>query len=239
MRILTYNIAGHQGRRRPDYLDRIAELILEVEPDLAGLQEVVDHGDDEHPEQRLARLTGMHTQFCAAHLGKRHILGNAILSREPISDTRTYELPGRFPERRMVLEVESHVRGLEVTLFNTHLVHLARAGALIRRVQADEVARLMQVCARPHVLIGDLNAAAHAREFHALRGNGGSHLHHVGLRSWPARRPWMQFDHVWPGPGWEVESVRTLDAHISDHRPVLAELRWVGSTSNVPAVEGR
>jgi endonuclease/exonuclease/phosphatase family metal-dependent hydrolase len=226
MRILTYNIAGNRGRDRLDYLKRVAELITRSEADVVGLQEVVDHGGMEQPEKILARLTGLHAYFQAAHVGRRHILGNAILSRHPILECRSYELPGRFPERRMLSEVETCVGDLRVTVFNTHLVHLARAGALIRRVQASEVARHLQRCSFPHVLVGDLNAAPQAGELQALRTLCGVGEHLRGLRSWPARRPWIQYDHIWPGPGWETARVQILDAHVSDHRPVLAELRW-------------
>src|SRR5438270_5318716 len=107
MRILTYNIAGHLGRRRPAHLERVAELIQTAGADVVGLQEVVDHGGMEQPEKLLARLTGMHAYFQAAHVGRRSLLGNAVLSREPILESRSYELPGRFPERRMLSEVET------------------------------------------------------------------------------------------------------------------------------------
>lgn len=234
MLILTYNIAGNRGRGRPQHLEDVAALILESGADVVGLQEVVDHGGMEQPEKILARLTGMQAQFQAAHLGKRHILGNAVLSREPILESRSYELPGRFPERRMLSEVVTSVRGLRVTVFNTHLVHLARAGALIRRVQATEVARRMQTCEHPHVLVGDLNAAPNAGELLAVRTLCGLQDTLHGLRSWPARRPLIQYDHIWPGPGWELEFARILDPHVSDHRPVLARLRWNGNGAGAP-----
>src|SRR5437764_3212416 len=73
MRILTYNIAGNRGRGRPAHLARVAELVLEADADVVGLQDVVDHGGMEQPEKVLARLTGMHAYFQAAHVGKRHI----------------------------------------------------------------------------------------------------------------------------------------------------------------------
>src|SRR5205814_4536609 len=109
MRILTYNIAGNRGRGRPAHLEQVAELVLEAGADVVGLQEVVDHGGMEQPEKLLGRLTGMHAYFQAAHVGRRSILRNAVLSREPILVSRSYELPGRFPERRMLSEVETSV----------------------------------------------------------------------------------------------------------------------------------
>ena len=226
MRVVTYNIAGNRGRNRPEYLPGIAELILSTEADVVGLQEVVHHVDGEHPELILARLTGMHVQFLPAHHGRTRILGNAVLTREPIVGARAYQLPGRFPEPRMVLEAITHVDGRQVSMFNTHLIHLAGVGRTVRRRQAVEVARIMRECPNPHVLVGDLNASPHAHELHAVRTRSCRPDHHHGLRSWPAYRPVIQYDHIWPGPGWEVEQIHTLEPHLSDHRPVFARLRW-------------
>ncbi len=226
MQVLTYNIAGNRGRNRPDYLERIAELILSTDADAVGLQEVVHHPGEVHPELILARLTGMHVQFLAAHHTRHRVLGNAVLTRETITGARAYQLPGRFPEPRMVLEAITEVNGRQVSIFNTHLVHLSLAGRGIRRRQAAEVARLMSECPNPHVLVGDLNASPHAHELHSVRKLSARHDHHHGLRSWPAHRPMIQYDHIWPGPGWEIEQIHTLDPHVSDHRPVFARLKW-------------
>lgn len=230
MQVLTYNIAGKRGRRRADYLRHVADLILHSGADVIGLQEVIHTHGDPPPEDVMAELTGMHAVYLAAHHGKHGTLGNAVLCREPIVKTISHELPHTFPERRVLLEVETCTRdGLPVTVFCTHLVHLARAGARMRLAQATAVAQRMGTCWRPHVLVGDLNASPHARELHPVRRLTVHHQHHYGLRSWPARRPWQLYDHVWPGPGWVVEEIRILEEHVSDHRPVLARLGWRGA----------
>jgi endonuclease/exonuclease/phosphatase (EEP) superfamily protein YafD len=81
------------------------------------------------------------------------------------------------------------------------------------------------LCERPHVLVGDLNAAPWARELHPLRKVASNHRHMYEMRSFPARMPIWRYDHVWPGLTWSVERIETLPAHVSDHRPVLARLR--------------
>ncbi len=230
MRVLTYNIAGNRGKNQTDYLARIADLLLKAEADIAGLQEVALYGDRERPDDLLRRLTGMHVSFAAAHQSRGHILGNLVLSRSPLERELSHSLPGRFPEQRVLQEVRTSADGHPIVLFNTHLVHLATMGSPVRRRQIRRVVEQMHACAEPYVLVGDMNASPRARELGAVRKldplRAGDH--HDALRSWPARRPLIQYDHIWPGPGWHVEEVRVLGRHVSDHRPVLADVRWSG-----------
>jgi endonuclease/exonuclease/phosphatase family metal-dependent hydrolase len=239
MRVLTYNIAGNRGRRRTGYLEQIADMIRKTDADVVGLQEVVHYPHDPNPpEEVLCQMTGMHAVYLPAHEGKKHSIGNAVLCREPIVETVSYELPHTFPERRILLEVDTHARGLPVTVFCTHLVHLARAGARMRLVQASAVAKRLSLCWRPHVLLGDLNASPHSRELGPLRGHETAGHHMRGIHTWPANRPFILYDHIWPGPGWVVEKIEVLSHRISDHRPLLAHLGWEGCPRyNVPPDE--
>jgi endonuclease/exonuclease/phosphatase family metal-dependent hydrolase len=230
MRVLTYNIAGNKRRGRPEYVPEVARLILECGADVVGLQEVVHFDGDPHPpEIELAELTGMHAEYLPAHRGKGFTLGNAVLCRDEIQETVYHDLPHAWPERRVLLEVKTTAHGLPVTVFCTHLVHGARFGARIRLAQATAVAKQMQTCWRPHILVGDLNASPHSKELHPVRTICVAQAHFHRLRTWPARRPMVTYDHIWPGPGWEVESILALDAHLSDHRPVVAQLGWRGA----------
>jgi len=230
MQVLTYNIAGNRGRGRSAYLKQIAELIRKAAADVVGLQEVVHTRTDREPvEQVLARLTGMHATFLAAHQFKSHCLGNAVLCREPIEETLSHDLPHTWPERRILLEVQTTVRGMPVTVFCTHLVHMDRMAARLRLAQASTVAKRMSQCWRPHILVGDLNAGPLSRDLQPVRDLCGANDDLCDLRSWPARRPLILYDHIWPGPGWEIEKAEVLDLHVSDHRPLLATLAWRGA----------
>jgi endonuclease/exonuclease/phosphatase family metal-dependent hydrolase len=232
MRVLTFNIAGWKGARRPghrDFLRRVAELVRGADADVVGLQEVIHPAAEQvRPEEELARLTGMHAAYVEAHQYRSYSLGNAVLCREPITETVTHELPHSWPERRVLLEVRGTSRGMPLAVFCTHLVHMSRALATLRRAQAAAVAERLRACALPHVLVGDLNAAPHARELAPLRNRSNGLEHLRGLRSWPAARPWLLYDHIWPGPGWEVCEIEVIPAHISDHRPLVARLDWRG-----------
>lgn len=233
MKILSFNIAGNRGRRRSGFLKRVAERILASEVDIVGLQEVVHHHDDHHPpDQVLAELTGFDCCFAGAHEMRDHLIGNAILSRQPISESITHDLPHSYPERRVLLEARTFSSdGVPITAFCTHLVHMGRLARSVRLAQAGAIARCMKQCWRPHFVVGDLNAGANAWELDPLRNHSGvdGTGHHGTLRSWPAKRPLVLYDQVWPGPGWVVESVEIVNTRLSDHRALLAELGWAGA----------
>lgn len=227
MHVLTYNIAGHLSARNPSHLREVAELLIRTLADVVGLQEVVHREDEEPPEEVLARLTGLHVAFVPAHQGKKKVIGNAVLSRQPITETLIHPLPGSFPEKRVALEARTTIQDQPVSVFNTHLVHLASLGYLWRRRQAESLSEILRACPRPHVLMGDLNACSSARELHSVRRHFGAleeQFHR--LRTWPAHRPLKHYDQIWPGPGWAVEKMHVLERHVSDHLPVLARLRW-------------
>jgi len=230
MRILTYNIAGNRGRGKSKHLEEVADMVKTAHVDVVGLQEVVHYRSGAiGPDDLLAERTGMHAHFMPAHQFEHYCIGNAVLTREEIEETVVHELPRSWPERRILLEVRTCVEGLPVVIFCTHLVHMARLGRRLRLVQATAVAKIMSQCWRPHVLVGDLNAEPHSHELHPIRDICIPSGHHGELCTWPARKPLILYDHVWPGPGWVVEDIKVMDLHVSDHRPLYAQLGWAGA----------
>jgi endonuclease/exonuclease/phosphatase family metal-dependent hydrolase len=230
MRLLTYNIAGNHGRDKTKHLQDVADLIKTTHLDIVGLQEVVHYRSGaKGPDEILADRAGMHAYFEPAHSFEHYCIGNAVLTREPIEETVTHELPHSWPERRILLEVRTCVEGLPVVLFCTHLVHMARFGRRLRLAQTTAISKIMSACWKPHILVGDLNAEPHSRELHPIREVCIPSGHHEELNTWPARRPMILYDHIWPGQGWVVEDIKVLDLHVSDHRPLYAQLGWAGA----------
>lgn len=107
-----------------------------------------------------------------------------------------------------------------------------REGALRRAQQARLIRRRIDRETRPVLVVGDFNSTPHQWAYrHIARGLQNA----VGrrVRGWaatfPARRPLVQIDHVLAGPAWQVATARIPangSADISDHRPVVAHLRW-------------
>lgn len=143
--------------------------------------------------------------------------GLAVLSRGHAVARRRIMLgtaSGDVAER--VAQVVDVVIGDEslVRVVNTHLTHhLLHSPRQLRRL-----VRAVRGNGPPTLIVGDLNmcrpAVYSGRPFRpAVRG-----------RTWPARHPWTQLDHVLLGHGMQVLDGAVSPAVGSDHRPVRVTL---------------
>src|SRR5437016_314428 len=125
-RVLTYNIhhcQGTDGRYDPY---RIAQVLREIDADIAGLQEVdtsmmVPLGErragssqlgEMHKLQFLQAETGYKAIEGATRLSGEGRYGNAILSRHELASVRHIDLSVRGSrERRGALDVDLTIRG--------------------------------------------------------------------------------------------------------------------------------
>jgi endonuclease/exonuclease/phosphatase family metal-dependent hydrolase len=107
-----------------------------------------------------------------------------------------------------------------------------RKAALRRAQQARLIRRRIQEESRPVLVLGDFNSTPHQWAYRHL-AQGLQSAVHRRVRGWgttfPAQRPLVQIDHVLAGPAWEI-TVAHIPADeagaVSDHRPVVAHLRW-------------
>jgi len=161
LRVLTYNI--HHGEGVDGKLDcqRLADIITRVNPDIVALQEVDRKtgrvsGIDE--AALLGKLTGLHSVFGSAMPFSGGEYGQAILSRFPVSQTKTHALPSEGQEPRIMLATTIKPNnGLpEVRFAGTHLCHRSEA---LRINQGKEINRLLpETKEYPVILAGDFNA---------------------------------------------------------------------------------
>ncbi len=102
-----------------------------------------------------------------------------------------------------------------------------REGALHRADQARRIHRHIEQETRPVLVTGDFNSTPHQWAYrHLLQGLQAA----GGGATFPAGWPLVQIDHVLVGPAWRVEGGTVprprADRFVSDHRPVVARLRW-------------
>jgi endonuclease/exonuclease/phosphatase family metal-dependent hydrolase len=177
MRVLTWNLWWRHGpwqRRR----EAIAATLAEVAPDLCGLQEVWQD-DGSNLAAELAGRLGMHWCWAAAGEGRdsrggEAVIGNAVLSRWPITAQAELRLPtGDISARRVALHARIAAPGGALPMFTTHLSY--RPGA--SKVRTEQVRRLAEFaadhltdCAYPPVVTGDLNAEPGSDELRLLGG---------------------------------------------------------------------
>jgi endonuclease/exonuclease/phosphatase family metal-dependent hydrolase len=141
--------------------------------------------------------------------------GLVILSRYPIYSHRVVELgtaSGDMTGRAaQVADLEICAGGV-LRVVNTHLTHRVLASP-------GQLRRLIAEVGRPDILAGDLNMVGPvATAVSRMRRAACS-------RSWPARRPAVQLDHILVAERIRSTESGTLDAVGSDHLPVRARLR--------------
>jgi endonuclease/exonuclease/phosphatase family metal-dependent hydrolase len=230
LRVLAYNIHHGEGMDEVVDLDRIADLILQVDPDLVALQEVdsvVDRTGGVNQAAELGRLTRMTPVFGRFMAYQGGAYGMAILSRWRIRDVVNHRLPdGEEPRSALTVVVSSPTTGQAVRLAGIHLYRTEEE----RADQADALERLLDSgpgSDLPTILAGDFNSEPDTRVIEGLARRWTIVDKGADALTFSSFDPVREIDFVMlrPGDRFEVISERLLDEPvISDHRPVVVEL---------------
>lgn len=226
LRVVTWNVHGFVGRDGARDVDRTAEVLRDLDPDIVGLQEVDCRGrlpDGTDRLDRLAARTGLHATFGPTLHGPTGRYGNAFLTRWPATVVSYRDVSVAGWEPRGILTVDVHVDGRRLRLIVTHF----GVRAVERRAQIGQLLDLINEEPQvPVVLMGDFNEwhprAPVAGKLDAVLGEA------ERPRSFPARFPLLALDRIWVRPR---ELVVELSAHrhrrarrASDHLPLVALL---------------
>ena len=155
--------------------------------------------------------------------------GMAVLSRHPLRAERVDTVTDFDGVCGIRVEVEINGRVLVV-----HGVHppppLGRAMAAERDRYLRELAAEAAGAALPVVIAGDFNATPWCHGMKPLREAGfrDARLGHGPVATWRRAMPWVAIpiDHVLVPGTVRVERFQTGPGLGSDHRPVVADLRW-------------
>ncbi|MFQ5514009.1 MAG: endonuclease/exonuclease/phosphatase family protein [Myxococcota bacterium] len=223
--VATYNVhrwSGLTGGNRFEP-DRASRVIAELDADLIALQEVLRPFSAPDPLETLAEELGLHAAFVVTRVHKRGELGNAILSRRPITGVFSLDLSVGRLERRSAIVTELHDPWQPFSLVATHL-------ALVDRSRHQQVRSLLEHprLQGPVILLGDLNAWRNCKATQALdRALPAEHHNLAWPASFPASRPLLALDRVY-ARGARVVEVRTHASscarRASDHLPVIARI---------------
>lgn len=237
MRVLSWNVhamTGTDGRRDPD---RIARVVEEVRPDIAGLQEVaaLELAGAPDPAALLAALTGMRSAFGPTIADREHRrgfpYGNAVLARHPIVAVRNYDLsvPGREPRGCVRADVE--VSGAVVHFFAAHLgLHWRERRRQAAQLLSADILRDAAL-AHPLVLVGDFNSLSNRSAVPrwlrrqlvdcALAARNAA-------PTFPTSFPVLRLDHCYVDAAFRVVAVEVhrtrLARRASDHLPLVVDL---------------
>lgn len=234
LRVLSYNIHHGEGVDGKLDLERIAQVMLSVKPDLVAVQEVdqkVLRTKSIDQPALLARLTKMHVAFGANIKLQGGEYGNAILSRFPIVRHTNHFLPNvHESEQRgvIVAEIELPNRKSPLLFVATHLDF--RADDRERLASAKVINDLVTKNAHlSGLLAGDLNDTPESKTLRQLELMW-TRANNTALLTIPVDRPAKQIDFILlrPADHWKVIEVRALDEAVaSDHRAIFAILELV------------
>lgn len=218
IRIVTFNI---------EYALRVDRALAALRDhehlrglDLLALQEM-----DVPGTVAIARGLGLNYAYCPASLHPKYgrDVGNAVLSRWPISDATKVPLPHRsrlLKQSRVAVRATVSVAGRPLRVYSVHLGSPFGASPGQRRDQIDVVLRDAETSPHPVVIAGDFNSSGLGERLVA-RGY-----------AWPTRNAGpstrgLSFDHVFTrglGPAEVRSGVAGEVTDASDHRPVWVDL---------------
>ncbi|MGF6232260.1 endonuclease/exonuclease/phosphatase family metal-dependent hydrolase [Inquilinus ginsengisoli] len=224
LRLLTWNIHAGIGPDGRYDLDRVIALVRRHEPDIIALQEVDSRGRGTGPHSPFAQLAaalGNHTAAARTIVAPDGHYGHLLISRWPLSAIQLHDLTHSSREPRCAIETMVTTPGGPLHIASVHL-GLAFAE---RRRQAAMLARIADSAARTSVMLGDFNdwtwnGAVRRSLAEVLPGR-------TPQRTYPARCPVLTLDRVYCRPhdalirSWVDPEGR----HVSDHLPLIAEIR--------------
>jgi endonuclease/exonuclease/phosphatase family metal-dependent hydrolase len=225
LKAATYNVhrwSGLNGASAPDAA-RAGFVISELDADVIALQEVLRPFEEADPLERLADALHLHLAFVATRVHRRGEIGNAILSRWPITSVFTLDLSFSRMERRSAVAAQFHSEAGPLSVVATHLALVDRT----RRLQVDTILGHPQLQGTV-VLLGDMNAWRRCKATRTLERELAGEGEIDWPRSFPAARPLLALDRVY-ARGATIEQVSAHESAAarwaSDHLPVVARLR--------------
>jgi endonuclease/exonuclease/phosphatase family metal-dependent hydrolase len=228
VKILGYNIHSAFHIDGNQDLEGIARVIEESGADIIGLQEVsrdrLMDGSADIPAWLSKRL-GMPYLFQGT---EEPIWGNAILSRYPILESGSGELPlDSSLIKRGYMWAKIDIGEKDPLLFIVTHLHQVEADSQIRQLQVPPILDFWDGQEKT-VFVGDLNARPGSPEIGLIYGAG-------LVDSWveagegdgftdSSFNPNKRIDYIWHSPDLVATEIQVIQTLASDHMPVLAKL---------------
>ncbi len=233
LHVVSYNIKHGRGNDNVVDLDRTANVLRALTPDIVGLQEVDDmttRSAGVPQTERLGHLLDMHHAFGRFMDFQGGAYGMAILTRYPITSTRSVRLPdGNEP--RIALAVEVRLPdSRRLTIVNVHFDWVR--DDTFRFAQAEALTRYLDALTMPYILLGDFNDLPESRTLALFKSRTLEAAKPAADRfTFSSTEPTREIDFIFAAPAasWHARHVRVIDEPVaSDHRPVSAVLTLAG-----------
>jgi len=235
IRVATYNIHKSRGLDRRTSPERIAAVIIELDPDVIALQEVLDvqNGRPEFDQARQIRNKLADYGWCFGENRRLHggAYGNMTLSRFPVQVCHNYDVTWRHRERRGCLRTDVVLgKGTVLHVFNVHLgTSFIERRHQARKLLSDDVLNGIERRG-PRIVVGDFNewtrglaSRLMGEAFEVVEPR--AFLRHA--RTYPGVLPLFHLDHFYYDKQLSLKSFRLHRSRkaliASDHLPLVAE----------------
>lgn len=227
LRILAYNIHHGEGMDERIDLDRIADLINDLDPDLVAMQEVdsvVDRTQRVDQATVLAGKTGMDAHFGEFMPYQGGKYGMSVLSRWPVLEFENIRLPdGDEPRSSATVTVQSPATGAQLIFAGIHFYRTEQE----RGAQAQSLVERLSDSTLPTILAGDFNSQPGTFVMQFLDKNYSILEKEGNGFTFPSYEPAREIDFILirDGTEYEVLSHQVLNEPVmSDHQPILADI---------------
>lgn len=230
-RLMSYNIHHGEGMDGKMDIDRIGKLIMDVNPEVVGLQEVdsvMNRSGNIDILQMLSEQTGMYATFGYSILHDGGKYGNGILTREKPVTVNKIPLPGAQEARSaLIVELDNYV------VVNTHL-------SLTNKERVESVKIITEAVKgydKPVFLMGDLNATPDSEPISFLQDRW-QILTNPKQFTCPSVNPEVTIDYIIGykanGQTFAKYKAQVIDEQVaSDHRPIFVDIRLKTPASEV------
>lgn len=232
-RFATYNIHKGRGMDGRVRIERIADVLEEINADVIALQEVVNHDDrdkEEHQACYLADRLGYHWTVGETRRHRGGVYGNVTLSRWNFEASRHVNLSVPNREPRGALRTDIQVGSHLLHIFNVHLGTAVRERVQQAHLIDRHLLQALDISGH-RVVLGDFNDWNHGLVTRKLSAE--FHLNDIcdhvkRTRAYPALLPLLHLDHIYLDQHFRIESAffhRTRKSLIaSDHLPLVTDV---------------
>ena len=221
----------------------IANFVKENHIDILGVQEAgvyVDKGKENMAELIAKELGFEHAFYLASsivHDGSYRV-GNAIFSRFPILESKSYQLnppslkyDGTYQtEPRILIGSKIDIEGKVLNFLTTHLqFSMMFKSTGIRIAQAEKIISIVKELDGPTVLTGDFNAVPENEEIKNIEkymtrivGNEPTWtMHPFEVGGWKVDELKYRLDNIFLSKDVAYSNFRIINNEISDHLPMM------------------
>lgn len=232
----------------PINLDLTIAEIRRHDADIVLLQEVeharpgaAPRDPPENYTRLRAALGGYDGFFASQKYDPRELpfgIGLAILSKTPLRDTMTRDLPSppiefefngekKTPTDRLLIGAMTTLVGRDLRIFNTHLLAFFMLNSSSEEHISQREMVLAQLCASegPTLLGGDFNVSKHESLMQQFASAGYRTVQNEGV-TW-RRRPYV-LDHIFYSPHLRPVQHAVQPTPASDHHVLVAEFEFAG-----------